>query len=49
MFENRIMRRISVHEREEVTGNRAEFLNEELCNLYSSASIMRMTRLRKMK
>jgi hypothetical protein len=49
MFENRMLTRISVHERKKVTGDRAEFINEEHCNLYSSIGIMRVTRSSKMK
>jgi hypothetical protein len=42
MFENRVLRRIFGRKREEVTGRRRTFNNEELCNLGSSSDIIRV-------
>jgi hypothetical protein len=42
MFENRMSRRISEQKRDEVTGCWRKLHNEELHNLYPSASIIRM-------
>ena len=36
MFENRVLRRIFGHKRDEVTGEKRKLHNEELNNLYSS-------------
>jgi hypothetical protein len=43
VFENRILRRIFGQKRDEVTGGWRKLHNEELHNLYSSPSIIRMT------
>jgi hypothetical protein len=42
MFENRVLRRIFGPKRDEVTGGWRKLQNEELHNLYSSPSIIRM-------
>jgi hypothetical protein len=42
VFENRILRRIFGRKRDEVTGDWRKLHNEELQNLYSSPSIIRM-------
>jgi hypothetical protein len=44
MFENRVFRRIFGPKRDEVTGGWRKVHNEELHNLYSSPSIIRMIR-----
>jgi hypothetical protein len=41
-FENRVLRRIFGPERDEVTGGWRKLYNEELHNLYSSPSVIRM-------
>jgi hypothetical protein len=47
--ENRVLRRIFGSKRDEVTGGRRTVHNEELHNLQSSPSIIRMTKSRKMR
>jgi hypothetical protein len=42
VFENRVLRRIFGSMRDEVTGNWRKLHNEELYNLYSSPSIIRV-------
>jgi hypothetical protein len=42
VFENRVWRRISGPKRDEVTGDWRKLHNEELHNLYSSPSIIRI-------
>jgi hypothetical protein len=42
VFENRVLRRIFGSKRDEVTGGLRKLHNEELHNLYSSLSIIRM-------
>jgi hypothetical protein len=42
VFENRVLRRIFGPKRDEVTGGWRKVLNEELHNLYSSPSIIRV-------
>jgi hypothetical protein len=42
VFENRVLRRIFGPKRDEVTGGRRELHNEELRNLYTSPSIIRI-------
>jgi hypothetical protein len=48
VYENRVLRRIFGLERE-VTGGWRKLHNEELHNLYSSPSIIRMIKSRKMR
>jgi hypothetical protein len=48
VFENRVLRRIFGPKRDEVTGGWRKLHNEELLNLYSSPSIMRMIKAKKM-
>jgi hypothetical protein len=49
VFENRVLRRIFGPNRDEVTGVWRKPHSEELHNLYSSLSIIRMTKLRRMR
>jgi hypothetical protein len=49
VFENRVLRRIFGPKRDEVTGEWRKLYNEELRDLYSSSSIIRMIKSRKMK
>jgi hypothetical protein len=49
VFENRVLRRMSGPKRDEVTGGWRKLHNEELHNLYSSPSIIRMTKSIRMK
>jgi hypothetical protein len=49
VFENRMLRRIFGPKRDEVTGERRKLHNEELRDLYSSPSIIRITKLRRMR
>jgi hypothetical protein len=49
VFEYRVMRRIFGPKRDEVTGDFRKLHNEELRNLYSSPSIIRMIKSRRMK
>jgi hypothetical protein len=42
VFENRVLRRIFGLKRDEVTGEWRKLHNEELCDLYSSPSIIRI-------
>jgi hypothetical protein len=48
MFENRVLRRIFGPKRVEVTGEWRKLHNEELHDLYSSTSIVRIMKLRRM-
>jgi hypothetical protein len=48
VFENRVLRRIFGLKRDEVTGSWRKLNNEELPNLYSSLSTIRMTKSRRM-
>jgi hypothetical protein len=48
VFENRVLRRIFGLERDEVTGGGRKLQNEELHNLYSSPSIIRVIKSRRM-
>jgi hypothetical protein len=47
VFENRVLRRIFGPKRDEVTGGWRKLHNEELHNLYSSPSIIRVIKLRR--
>jgi hypothetical protein len=49
MFENRALRRIFGPKRDEVTEGRRKLHNEELHGLYSSPSIIRLTKARRMR
>jgi hypothetical protein len=49
VFENRVLRRIFGPKRDEVTGGCRKLYNEELHSLYSSASIIRMIKSRRMR
>jgi hypothetical protein len=49
VFENRVLRRIFGPKRDEVTGGWGKLHNEELHNLYSSPSIIRMIKSRRMR
>jgi hypothetical protein len=49
VFENRVLRRIFGPKRDEVTGGWSELHNEELHNLYSSPSIIRMIKSRSIR
>jgi hypothetical protein len=49
VFENRVLRIIFGSKRDEVTGDWTKLHNEELHNLYSSLSIMRMIKSRRMR
>jgi hypothetical protein len=49
VFENRVLRRILGPKRDEVTGGWRKLHNEELHNLYSSPSIIRMIKSRRMR
>jgi hypothetical protein len=47
VFLNRVLRKISGLEREEITGGWRKLHNEQLHNLYSSTSIIRMIKTRR--
>jgi hypothetical protein len=49
VFENRVLRRIFGPKRDEVIGGWRKLHNEELNNLYSSPSIIRMIKSRRMR
>jgi hypothetical protein len=49
VFENRVLRRIFGHKRDEVTGEWRKVHNEELHNLYSSPDIIRQVKSRRMR
>jgi hypothetical protein len=49
VFENRVLRRIFGPKRDEVTGERRKLHNEELRDLYSSPSIIRIIKSTKMR
>jgi hypothetical protein len=49
VFENRVLRRIFGPKRDEVTGEWSEQQNREFRGLYSSPSIIRMTKSRRMR
>jgi hypothetical protein len=49
VFENRVLRRIFGPKRDEVTGEWRKLHNDELRDLYSSPSIIRLIRSRRMR
>jgi hypothetical protein len=49
VFENRVLRRIFVPKRDEVTDERRKLHNKELHDLYSSPSIIRIIKSRRMR
>jgi hypothetical protein len=49
VFENRVLRRIFGPKRDEVAGEWRKLHNEELRHLYSSASIIRIIKSRRMR
>jgi hypothetical protein len=49
VFENRVLRRIFLPKRDGVTGGWRKLYNEELHNLYSSPSIIRIIKSRRMR
>jgi hypothetical protein len=49
VFENRVLRRIYGRKRDEVTGGWRKLNNEELHSLYSSPSLIRMIKSRRMR
>jgi hypothetical protein len=49
VFENRVLRRIFGPKRNEVTGEWRKLHNEEFHDLYSSPSIIRIIKARKMR
>jgi hypothetical protein len=49
VFENTVLRRIFGPKRDEVTGGRKKLHNEELHDLYSSPSIIRIIKSRRMR
>jgi hypothetical protein len=49
VFENRVLRRIFGLKRDEVTGEWRKLYNEELRDLYSSPSIIRIIKSRRMR
>jgi hypothetical protein len=49
MFENRVLKRIFGPRRDEVTGGWRKLYNKELCDLYSSPSIIRIIKSRRMR
>jgi hypothetical protein len=49
VFENRVLRRIFVPKRDEVTGEWRKLHNEELRDLYSSPSIIRIIKSSRMR
>jgi hypothetical protein len=49
VFENRVLRRIFGQKRDEVTGGWRKLHNEELCDLYTSPSVIRMIQPRRMR
>jgi hypothetical protein len=49
VFENRVLRRIFGHKRDEVTGEWRKLHNEEVNNLYSSPNTVRVIKSRRMR
>jgi hypothetical protein len=48
VFENRMLRRVFVSKRDQVTGEWRRLRNKELCALYFSPNIIRVMKLRRM-
>jgi hypothetical protein len=49
VFENRVLKRIFRSKRDEVTGEWRKLHNEEVHNLYSSPSVIRVTKSKRMR
>jgi hypothetical protein len=49
VFENRVLRGIFRHKRDEITGEWRKLHNEELTDLYSSPNIVRVIKSRRMR
>jgi hypothetical protein len=49
VFEKRVLRRVFGPKRDEVTGGRRKLIHEELRDLYSSSSIIRIIKSRRMR
>jgi hypothetical protein len=49
VFENRVLRRIFGSKRDEITGEWRKLHNEELNNLYSSLTIVRVIKSRRLR
>jgi len=49
VLENRVLRRIYGHKRDELTGEQRKLHNEELNDLYFSPNIVRVIKLRRMR
>jgi hypothetical protein len=49
VFEDRVLKRIFGPKRDEVTGRWRKLHNQELCDFYSSPSIIRMIKSRRMR
>jgi hypothetical protein len=49
VFENRVLRRVFGHKRDEVTGEWRKLHNEELIDLYSLPNIVRVVKSRRMR
>jgi hypothetical protein len=49
VFENRVLKRTFGPKRNEVTGEWRKLHNEELCDLYSSSTIIRIIKSRRMR
>jgi len=49
VFENRVLRRVFGHKRDEVTGEWRKLNNEELSDLYSLPNIVRVVKSRRMR
>jgi hypothetical protein len=49
LFENRVLRRIFDHKRDEVTGECSKLHNEELSDMHSSKNIVRLIKSRRIR